>query len=259
MFEARHGTCAEVPGNVEARRCDRREIRQQRQGAHWISAFSGQNAGSIIVVIEYPSLSALAQSTEKMRGSPEWQQLVADGEAASLKRVSDSIIVEIAAGHAAQAARRLGRSCEEALSRRAASRLRVTATSRGQDSERATNRQAPLPGSCNVPLLSDPRPPEAQSLPSKYSSSVRLVPNSAAGPLVIRRVPGQSRAQQPVTILDTGAVVEVDARLIGPVDTRTQRTGGPQRNVVLSPEAVVPLGSTVRVVAIPVGLDTAAA
>ncbi len=64
----------------------------------WISAYAGPNAGSVIVVVEYPSMVALAESTTKMRATPEWQQLVAEAQASSVKLVSDSIVVELKDG-----------------------------------------------------------------------------------------------------------------------------------------------------------------
>lgn len=64
----------------------------------WISAYAGPNSGSVVVVVEYPSMVALAESTTKMRATPEWRQLVADAQSSSIKVVSDSIVVELKNG-----------------------------------------------------------------------------------------------------------------------------------------------------------------
>ena len=64
----------------------------------WAAAYAGRDSGAVIVTIEYPSLVALAQSAAKVENSPEWQQLVADAQASSIKPISDSIVVEVKPG-----------------------------------------------------------------------------------------------------------------------------------------------------------------
>jgi hypothetical protein len=65
---------------------------------YWASAHAGPNSGAVIVTVEYPSLVSFAQSETRMQASPEWQKLVADAQATSIKPVSDSIVVEIKSG-----------------------------------------------------------------------------------------------------------------------------------------------------------------
>jgi hypothetical protein len=63
----------------------------------WMAAYAGPEAGHVIVTVEHPSLVSLAQSTAKINPSPEWQKLVADAQASSIKLMSQSIFVEVKA------------------------------------------------------------------------------------------------------------------------------------------------------------------
>ena len=64
----------------------------------WANAYAGRESGTMVVTVEYPSLVSLAQSTAKYDASPEWRHLVADAQAASIKAISDSIVVEVPSG-----------------------------------------------------------------------------------------------------------------------------------------------------------------
>lgn len=61
----------------------------------WGYAYAGTEVGRIIVMIEYPSMESLAQSGDKLHKTAEFQQWIADADAAGIKKVSESIIVEM--------------------------------------------------------------------------------------------------------------------------------------------------------------------
>ncbi len=63
-------------------------------GRVWLSTLAGPNTGTAFVVTEYPNLVSMAQSTTKIAQSPEWQQFIADFQAAGMSVTSNSVIVE---------------------------------------------------------------------------------------------------------------------------------------------------------------------
>lgn len=62
---------------------------------YWTATMAGPDTGRVIVTIEFPSLSALAESVTRMSASPEYAQLVADAEASGIKRLSVSVVSEL--------------------------------------------------------------------------------------------------------------------------------------------------------------------
>ena len=60
----------------------------------WVTTFAGPNTNSILVMNEFPSLVSMAQSQTKIGSSAEWQQFVADFQAAGMRVVSNSVIAE---------------------------------------------------------------------------------------------------------------------------------------------------------------------
>jgi hypothetical protein len=72
----------------------------QKTGNHgkarlWVNTFAGPQAGTLIVVIETPSLGLLAADGAKMRMDPEWAKLFADVEATGFKVLSESLATEV--------------------------------------------------------------------------------------------------------------------------------------------------------------------
>lgn len=61
----------------------------------WVSGLSGTNTGRLAAVIEYPDSVSMAQSRAKNAASPEWQKFVADFQAAGLRVISSSEIIEV--------------------------------------------------------------------------------------------------------------------------------------------------------------------
>ena len=61
----------------------------------WDTTFAGNNAGHLVVVVEYPSLLSMAQSQEKVMGSPEYAKWIADVQASGIKVVSQSLLTEV--------------------------------------------------------------------------------------------------------------------------------------------------------------------
>jgi hypothetical protein len=61
----------------------------------WMSQFAGNNTGTVVVVVEYPNLTAMAQSMSKVNTSPEWRQLVADVQGGGIKLLSNSVLMEL--------------------------------------------------------------------------------------------------------------------------------------------------------------------
>ncbi len=59
------------------------------------ASLAGPNAGSFAVVIEYPSLSALAAAQEKLRNDADWQKYVDKIIDAGMTIESNSIWVEL--------------------------------------------------------------------------------------------------------------------------------------------------------------------
>jgi hypothetical protein len=76
-----------------------RAIREKYQSTGkvrlWMSAFAGPNTNRVVVTVEYPSLVAMAQSWSKVTASPEWQKLIADARVTNIKRLSDSVLIEM--------------------------------------------------------------------------------------------------------------------------------------------------------------------
>ena len=65
------------------------------KGRLWFASLAGPNTGSVIVVNEYPNLVSMAESQTKVGQSPEWQQFIADFEAAGMSVTSSGVSVEI--------------------------------------------------------------------------------------------------------------------------------------------------------------------
>ncbi len=61
----------------------------------FLSTLAGPNTNTVAVVAEFPSLVSLAESNAKIIPSPEWQQLLADFQAAGMRLVSSSVSVDI--------------------------------------------------------------------------------------------------------------------------------------------------------------------
>jgi len=61
----------------------------------WMTTLAGPNTGNVVVAVEYPSLVSMAESLSKVNASPDWTRLVADAQAAGIKPVSNSVVVEI--------------------------------------------------------------------------------------------------------------------------------------------------------------------
>ncbi len=59
------------------------------------ASFAGPNAGSVAVVIEYPSLAALAAAQEKLANDKEWQSYIDAITKADMTIESNAIWVEI--------------------------------------------------------------------------------------------------------------------------------------------------------------------
>ncbi len=59
------------------------------------ASFAGPNAGSVAVVIEYPSLAALAAAQEKLANDKEWQSYIDDITDADMTVESNAIWVEV--------------------------------------------------------------------------------------------------------------------------------------------------------------------
>ncbi len=61
----------------------------------WVSTLAGPNTGGVAVATEYPSMTSMVQSNEKLFFTPDWQQLVADFEAAGMRILSNSVAVDL--------------------------------------------------------------------------------------------------------------------------------------------------------------------
>jgi hypothetical protein len=60
----------------------------------WVATYAGPNTNMVVVVTEYPNLVSMAESAQKVGSTKEWQQLVADVQAAGMRIVSNSVTVE---------------------------------------------------------------------------------------------------------------------------------------------------------------------
>jgi hypothetical protein len=58
-------------------------------------SFAGTEAGTLIVVVEYPSLQSLAESDQKLANNAEWQAMVGEIMGAGFKVVSQSLVTEV--------------------------------------------------------------------------------------------------------------------------------------------------------------------
>ena len=61
----------------------------------WEYSWAGTGAGHLVVVVEYPSLLSMAQSNERLMGSPEYAKWIADVESSGIKLVSQSLLTEV--------------------------------------------------------------------------------------------------------------------------------------------------------------------
>ncbi len=64
-------------------------------GRVWFATLAGPNTGSVVVVLEFPSMVSMAQTNAKVFPSPEWQQFLADFNAAGMRVVSNQALVEV--------------------------------------------------------------------------------------------------------------------------------------------------------------------
>jgi hypothetical protein len=71
--------------------------KQQAGGTvrYYVSTWSGEGAGRVIVTVEHPSLAALAQSQARRMASPDFQKWQADAQASGLKQLSSSLVTEL--------------------------------------------------------------------------------------------------------------------------------------------------------------------
>jgi hypothetical protein len=60
-----------------------------------LATWAGEGAGRVIVTVEYPSLTALADSSAKMNASPEFRKWQADAQASGIKVLSESLVTEL--------------------------------------------------------------------------------------------------------------------------------------------------------------------
>ncbi len=61
----------------------------------FMTTLAGPNTGSVIVVNQFPNLVSMAESQTKIFPSPEWQQFIADFQAAGMSVTSNGVSVEI--------------------------------------------------------------------------------------------------------------------------------------------------------------------
>ena len=60
-----------------------------------LATWAGEGSGRVIVTVEYPSLTALADSGAKMNASPEFRKWQADAQASGIKVLSQSLVTEL--------------------------------------------------------------------------------------------------------------------------------------------------------------------
>jgi hypothetical protein len=61
----------------------------------YASTYAGNEAGSFVITVEYPSMLAMAQAEGRMQASKEWQDMVAEVMATGFKPVSQSLVTEV--------------------------------------------------------------------------------------------------------------------------------------------------------------------
>ena len=61
----------------------------------WQATLAGDEANSVVIGVEYPSLEALAQAQAKQVGDSEWQKLIEDVQAKGISVTSNSVWQEI--------------------------------------------------------------------------------------------------------------------------------------------------------------------
>jgi hypothetical protein len=59
------------------------------------NTYGGNEAGSFIITVEYPSMQAMAAGNGRMQASKEWQQMVGEVMASGFKPVSQSLVTEV--------------------------------------------------------------------------------------------------------------------------------------------------------------------
>jgi hypothetical protein len=58
-------------------------------------AFGGTTSDHVVIVVEFPNMLALAESSSKMSASPEYRKLTSEVTAAGIRLISRSIMVEM--------------------------------------------------------------------------------------------------------------------------------------------------------------------
>ncbi len=61
----------------------------------WLATLAGPLTNTVVVVTEYPNLVSMAQSNSRVVPSKEWQELVAEFDAAGMRVTSNQVTVEV--------------------------------------------------------------------------------------------------------------------------------------------------------------------
>jgi hypothetical protein len=61
----------------------------------WLSTLAGPNTGSVVVAVEYPSMTSMAESQAKVNPTPDWQKFIDDFQKSGMRVVSSSLSTEI--------------------------------------------------------------------------------------------------------------------------------------------------------------------
>jgi hypothetical protein len=72
-----------------------RQLKVTSTVRYYMSTWAGSGAGQVIVTVEYPSLTSLAQSVAKLNASSEFQKWEADVQASGIKVLSESLVTEL--------------------------------------------------------------------------------------------------------------------------------------------------------------------
>jgi hypothetical protein len=62
---------------------------------YFVTTWAGEGSGRVVVTVEHPSLTALAESQAKMSASPEFRKWQADAQASGIKVLSESLVTEL--------------------------------------------------------------------------------------------------------------------------------------------------------------------
>jgi hypothetical protein len=61
----------------------------------YAATFAGDEAGTFIVTVEFPSLQALGEADPRMQASAEWQKVIGELMGSGFKPVSQSLVTEV--------------------------------------------------------------------------------------------------------------------------------------------------------------------